>query len=244
MESAIFYRFPFSAQETFRADAGYAASTTIPPSAPNTQSAANTHLFRRGVRVLSTEQTTALAEAVVAHLREKFAASGPYRSLEEFLDPSPLLGGSSLLERAIADVVTSDRLHLNDPATIPEFSSQWLTRGSLLSLLAPVLFVRSDTFQVRAYGDAVNPVTGAIEGRAWCEAMVQRLPAYFDATQPRRRLRQLHSMRSTKLTAAASKWFISDGSLHPTFDRGESWLWAALRAPGIPEGRRPSPSGN
>jgi predicted lipid-binding transport protein (Tim44 family) len=47
-----------------------------------------------------------------------------------------------------------------------------------------VLFARSDTFSVRAYGDTVNPATGAIESRAWCEAMVQRLPDYFDAAQP------------------------------------------------------------
>jgi len=44
--------------------------------------------------------------------------------------------------------------------------------------------VRSDTFLVRAYGDVVNPVTGAIEARAWCEAVVQRLPDYVDPVDP------------------------------------------------------------
>jgi len=184
LDGAIFWRFPISAQETYRADAGYAASTTVPPAAPNATSGANTHLFRRGVRTLTAEQTAALADAIVARLREKFVAGCPYRSLEEFLNPSPLFGGSSLLERAIADVVTVDGRGINDPLTVPEFSSQWLTQGDVLSLLAPVLFPRSDTFRVRAYGDATNSVTGVIEGRAWCEAMVQRLPAYFDATQP------------------------------------------------------------
>lgn len=181
---AVFFRFPFSAQETYEADAGYAASTTVPPAAPNTASAANTHLFRRGVRTLTGEQTAVLAEAIVALLREKFAASGPYRSLEEFLDGSPLFGGSSLLEKAIADAVTGDGRHINDPLTVPEFSSQWLTQGDLLSLLAPVLFPRSDTFRLRTYGDTVNPVTGIIEGRAWCEAIVQRMPEYIDSAQP------------------------------------------------------------
>lgn len=39
-----------------------------------------------------------------------------------------------------------------------------------------MLAVRSDTFRVRAYGDAVNPVIQATEARAWCEAIVQRMP--------------------------------------------------------------------
>ena len=50
--------------------------------------------------------------------------------------------------------------------------------------LAPVLFARSDTFLVRAYGEAYNPATQSAEGKAWCEALVQRLPEYVDASQP------------------------------------------------------------
>jgi hypothetical protein len=180
---AVFWRFPFSAQETYAADDGYAASTTAPPAAPNVASAANTHLFRRGMRALSAEQTAALADAIVARLREKFGDSGPYRTLEEFLDPSPLFHGASLLETAIADVITSDGRGINDAMVVPEFSSQWLTQGDVLGLLAPVVFTRSDTFRIRAYGDTVNPVTGVTEGRAWCESWVQRLPDYIDSAQ-------------------------------------------------------------
>ena len=51
-------------------------------------------------------------------------------------------------------------------------------------LLGPVLTVRSDTFLVRAYGDAVNPLTGAVGSRAWCEAVVQRVPDYVDPGDP------------------------------------------------------------
>jgi hypothetical protein len=36
--------------------------------------------------------------------------------------------------------------------------------------------VRSDTFTIRAYGEARNPVTGAITASAWCEAVVERRP--------------------------------------------------------------------
>ncbi len=54
----------------------------------------------------------------------------------------------------------------------------WLTQADLVQALAPVLSARSDTFRVRTYGETVNPVTGDVVGRAWCEAIVQRLPDY------------------------------------------------------------------
>jgi hypothetical protein len=60
----------------------------------------------------------------------------------------------------------------------------WLSQADLLAVLGPVLTARSDTFLVRAYGDAVNPATGVTEGRAWCEAVVQRVPDYVDASDP------------------------------------------------------------
>jgi hypothetical protein len=44
-----------------------------------------------------------------------------------------------------------------------------------LDTMQPWLTVRSDTFRIRAYGDAVNPVDSArIEAVAHCEAIVQR----------------------------------------------------------------------
>jgi hypothetical protein len=36
--------------------------------------------------------------------------------------------------------------------------------------------VRSDTFRIRSYGEALHPVTGKPHARAWCEAIVQRIP--------------------------------------------------------------------
>ena len=66
----------------------------------------------------------------------------------------------------------------------------WLNQADLLQCLAPVLSARSDTFVIRAYGEALDPVnspaapaTPVVKARAWCEAVVQRLPDYVDATQ-------------------------------------------------------------
>ncbi len=59
----------------------------------------------------------------------------------------------------------------------------WLTQADVLQAVGPLLTARSDTFRVRTYGDVKNPVTGEVQGRAWCEAIVQRLPDYVDAKE-------------------------------------------------------------
>jgi hypothetical protein len=148
---AQFFRFSQSAQETYKAEPGFAAG------AGNT-SAANTHLFRQGMITLDADKVTALAAQIVALVRARHAASGPFRSLAEFLSPSPefldAAGGQiSLLEKAIADAA----INVDAAGNPIEFSSQFLT-----------------------HGEAVNPATGATEGRAWAEATVQRTPEYFD----------------------------------------------------------------
>ena len=52
-----------------------------------------------------------------------------------------------------------------------------LTQGDLLSILAPQLTVRGDTFLIRAYGETVDPLSGETTGQAWCEALVKRRSA-------------------------------------------------------------------
>jgi hypothetical protein len=163
---AQFFRFSLSAQETYKAEwpPANADPTITPP---------RTDLFRKGMRSLTGAEVWALAQKIVELIRARHAASGPFRSLEDFL-ATATPGNPSLLEQAIADTGTN--------ANIPEFSSQWLTQADIMTALAPVLFPRSDTFVIRTYGEAVNPVTGNTEGRAWCEAVVQRIPDYFDPT--------------------------------------------------------------
>lgn len=62
------------------------------------------------------------------------------------------------------------------------FAPGYLTQADLLTTIGPVITARSDTFVIRAYGDVQNPATNAIEGKAWCEAIVQRLPDYVETT--------------------------------------------------------------
>ena len=56
----------------------------------------------------------------------------------------------------------------------------YLNQGALLARLAPALSVRSDTFTVRAYGETLDPLTDAVDARAVCEAVIQRVYDYVD----------------------------------------------------------------
>lgn len=59
----------------------------------------------------------------------------------------------------------------------------FLSQMDLLSALGPLLTVRSDTFTIRSYGDAVNPVTGETS-RSWCVAVVQRTTEPLNRAAP------------------------------------------------------------
>ncbi|CAM3174424.1 PpiC domain-containing protein [Rariglobus hedericola] len=69
------------------------------------------------------------------------------------------------------------------PAHLPvhplEGIAGWLSQADIVQAIAPVLTARSDTFRIRTYGETRNPVTDELTGRAWCEAIVQRLPDYI-----------------------------------------------------------------
>ena len=58
----------------------------------------------------------------------------------------------------------------------------FLTQGDLFQALGPQWAARSDTFKIRAYGDVIEPATGRLLARAWCELVVQRLPEYLSST--------------------------------------------------------------
>jgi len=86
---------------------------------------------------------------------------GPFGSVASFLN-------SSLLNDAITGT---------NGITVEQFTS----------ILAPMLTVRSDTFRIRAYGEAVNPADPAkTESTVWCEAIVQRTAAPAGGTLGRR----------------------------------------------------------
>ncbi len=76
----------------------------------------------------------------------------------------------------------------------------WLTQADVLQAIGPVISARSDTFTIRTYGEVANPVTGETSARAWCEAVVQRLPDYVNTTDPA-------TVAPASLTAGDNKTF-------------------------------------
>ncbi len=54
-------------------------------------------------------------------------------------------------------------------------STLFVTQGDVLQAMGSTVTARSDTFTIRAYGDAVDS-SGKIIAQAWCEAVVQRTP--------------------------------------------------------------------
>lgn len=136
--------------------------------------AAMIHFDEAVSRELTEAELDALAAQLTAsRLRTAFPDLGkdpdmPFASVGDFAQ-------SGLLQDAI------DSSPINAGRT--EDSPDWVSQDHLLSLLAPILFARSDTFVIRAYGQVRNPVLDIVEGEAWCEAVVQRLPDWMDPAE-------------------------------------------------------------
>lgn len=78
------------------------------------------------------------------------SAGGPFLTVESFLQGQALIAALAAGGGSLLDFIT---------------------------VMEPWLTVRSDTFRIRAYGDAVNPVDPArVEAVAYAEAIVQRMP--------------------------------------------------------------------
>lgn len=153
------------------------------------------------LRALTDNEIEELAEAMV----EQVKLRGPFLSLSEFvnrrLDSSePDLSAKGALQAALDDPGVSinsgfrrsDRRFSNSEISMmsPDFreaaegpvaygSAAYVDQADILRNFAAQLTPRGDTFVVRAYGDALD-ANGNVEARAWCEAVVQRLPDYVE----------------------------------------------------------------
>ena len=127
--------------------------------------------YRSGMRELTEREVHELALEIVRLFRER---GKPFYSMELFVN-------SALLQKAInaTTINTVDGSNydsaLNDNR-IPFNAPSFLTQADILSSIAPFAQMRSDTFLIRAYGDAYNPIIQQTQAKAWCEALVQRIP--------------------------------------------------------------------
>jgi len=153
-----------------------------------------------GFRDLSDEKLRLLAEQIVIQVRKR----GPFLNLSEFVnrrltnDTELALCGA--LQAAIDKSGLNDAVRSAGVATSgkPGGASMafpkacelgtaagnpgWLLQGDMLDPLGSALVARGDTFRIRGYGDA-RDAQGKVTARAWCEAVVQRVPEYLDNTE-------------------------------------------------------------
>jgi len=158
------------------------------------------HARWTGMRTLEAKQIQELAQHVVEEVKER----GPFLSLAEFVNRRPEndrdMALKGLLQKAIDETESiNSRFNADsrynaladmsaDGYAFPQAMEGWsatgapgfLTQGDILSSVGSVISVRSDTFRIRAYGEALDP-DQKIVARAWCEAVVQRLPEFVDS---------------------------------------------------------------
>lgn len=191
-----------SNRERLFAEETHAAATPFPrfmetegaPFRPNRDDSESENTWT-GYRVLSDSEIDLLAREIV----EEVKVRAPFFSLADFINRRLTIhddtGMKGTLQAAIdrsgindsfddfeidrEPIESKKELHRILQQHKPEHKAAgapgYLMQSDLLVPLGPFLTPRSDTFKIRAYGDAVDS-EGKIEARAWCEAIVQRIP--------------------------------------------------------------------
>ncbi|WP_367872942.1 hypothetical protein [Luteolibacter sp. Populi] len=169
----------------------------------------------QGYRSLNEGQVRTLAEKLVEEIRER----GPFLSLSEFVnrrvgssgDERTLRGAiqAAIRESDLNDPVEDDGLELGAAnignhkylAATAAFGNNTimapgsLSQGDVLSVIGSHVTVRGDTFAIRCYGDATDKKDNKILARAWCEAVVQRVPEFIDSSEaPEKAIASLQSI--------------------------------------------------
>lgn len=154
-----------------------------------------------GRRTLSEDDIDSLARGIVREVRKR----GPFLSLADFVNRR--VGSDEELARcgAVQAALDSPEVSVNEAYNAPDRSvpssvgSRFafadaetgpaaygipgiVKQADILTPIAPVLSVRSDSFVVRAYGEAVGK-DGEILARAWCEAIVERDKNFVDSSE-------------------------------------------------------------
>jgi hypothetical protein len=147
-----------------------------------------------GFRTLSDAQIQHLAEEIVKQVKNR----GPFLSLAEFVNrrvEMSELGKTGAIQAAINLTTLNDATKYDfvETTNFPYRESYvedstgvatpgYLSQVDVLHGLGDTMTVRSDTFVIRSYGDSRN-ARGVVMARAWCEAVVRRIPEFTDASQ-------------------------------------------------------------
>jgi hypothetical protein len=150
-----------------------------------------------GRRSLTDDEIDALARALVKEVRKR----GPFLSLADFINrrvgTNKELAKSGAIQSALdsKDVPINKNQNTGRAVTsgvaarfkFPEAEQgamnyggpSFVKQADILTPIAPVLSARSDSFIIRAYGEAVDKA-GNVTSRAWCEAVVERDRNFVD----------------------------------------------------------------
>jgi hypothetical protein len=151
----------------------------------------------QGRRTLTDTEIDQLARAIVKEVRKR----GPFLSLADFVNrrvgrdrelaksgaiqsaldsPDVAINRNQNTSRAVGDAA-ANRFVFPDAEKGPMAygAPSLVKQGDILTPIAPVLSARSDSFIIRAYGEAKDKA-GKVVARAWCEAVVERDRNYVD----------------------------------------------------------------
>ena len=177
----------------------------------------------RGYRSLSNVEVDALAKALVVEIRKR----GPFLSLADFVnrrvgnDKEAALRGplQAALDETVnqkilgsaartADYPAAAGFVFPEAATISKtlIGPAHVKQADILTPIGPRLTVRSDSFRIRAYGEARDK-NNNITAQAWCEATVQRTPDYLDPADPSHAAENITGRSIPALTSNVNKSF-------------------------------------
>ncbi|WP_227021593.1 hypothetical protein [Oceaniferula marina] len=126
----------------------------------------------RGYNTLSDSQIQKLAENIVEEVKKR----GPFLSVADFVNRR-ISSDETGKEGALQAALRASSLNLG--SGVEEGIPGTIRQGDVLAGLGASIAARSDTFIVRAYGDSLT-ATGEVRARAWCEAVLQRIPTPVD----------------------------------------------------------------
>ncbi|MEC8614551.1 MAG: hypothetical protein VXY17_04015, partial [Verrucomicrobiota bacterium] len=155
-----------------------------------------------GYRRLNDAEIISLSEKIVKEIRDR----GASRTLGAFVNRDlqgtinqKKMGRIDAAIKAAGFNTFSDSSHYADRYSNPDKKgarmfkdsivedsyaglSGYIKQQDVLRPLAPIMTSRGDTFTLRCYGETTNPASGQISGKAWCEAVLQRMPDYVDSS--------------------------------------------------------------
>lgn len=163
-----------------------------------------------GFKALDDAQIRGLANAIVAQIKLRGVKdSAPFFSLGEFVNRRPGAANglhclAGLIQTAVdtsginqsaendSKILNEGMIHARrktgtEPPEVmnglsAEGAPTLLTQGDVMAAIASVATVRGDTFKIRSYGEAMSADGKTVIARAWCEAVVQRVPEFVDPT--------------------------------------------------------------